>query len=57
MGCDFTEKELHGSLIALNLIKDRTFRVCSRIGEEVPKGRAIKSVTHPTMMKLGTVIT
>ena len=57
MGCDFTEKELHGSLIGLNLIKDRTFRVCSRMGEEVPKGHAIKSVTHPTMMKFGTVIT
>ena len=47
LGCDFTEKELHDSLTALNPIQDGTFRGCSRMGlEGVQKGPVLKSVTH-----------
>ena len=50
-GCDFTKKELRDSLTAYNPIQDGTFRGCSGMGG-IQKGPALKSVTHPTMMKL-----
>ena len=34
VGSDFTEKELHDPLTALNPIQDGTFRGYSRMGEE-----------------------
>ena len=45
-GCDFTEKELHDSLTALNPLKDGTFSGCSRMRGGTQKGSALKSVTH-----------
>ena len=37
VGCDFTGKELHHSLTAINPIQDGTFRDCSRMGGGVKK--------------------
>ena len=56
-GCDFTEKELHDSLTALNTIHDGTFRDCSRMrggDSKMPHDKTCH--TYPTMIKLGTVI-
>ena len=46
------------SWASFNPIQDGLFWGCSQIGERGggKKAPALKSVTHPTMMKLGTVI-
>ena len=40
----------------LNRIQDGFFRGCSRMGYEGVAKKALKSVTRPTLMKLGAVI-
>ena len=42
--------------VVVNPIQDGLFWGCSRIGGGQKGPPSLKSVTHPTMMKLGTVI-